>query len=96
MTDRLGQHLVRGPGLEEVDHRVDRGQLGDGVGAEQDRSGVDQVHHRRDEPFRNGSLAVAAGRWGRTGRSCLTPLLVSAGCSGRSFKIEAATRDGVP
>ena len=95
-ADRLGQHLVRGPGLEEVDDRVDRGQLGDGVGTEQHRSGVDQVDHRRDQAFRNRSLAVASGRRGWTWCAhALAPLLVSVGGSGRSFKIEAATRDGV-
>src|SRR5580704_17215612 len=97
--DGLGEHLVRWSGLQEVHDGVNRRQLGDGVRPEQHRTGADQVHHGRDEPFGHGRLARA-----RCGPACvsvshavLAPARhVSAADSARSSpRIAAVLRTGV-
>ena len=72
----LGQHLIRGL-LQEVHDRIPRGELGQRVGAKQDRPGVDQVDHGRDQAPRRrppapGSLGPAPG-FRPQRRSCQPP-----------------------
>ena len=62
-ADGLGQYLIRWPGLQKIHDRINRRELGDGVRAEQHRSGIDQAHDGRDEPLGHGHLVRP-----RTGR----------------------------
>ena len=41
--DRLSQDFIGRPGLQEIHDRVDGGQFGDGVGAQEDWPSADQI-----------------------------------------------------